>query len=328
MFGKDIKYLKNNSNGNSKDNNSCESKNYIPASTKSAYICAFLQILIIGFSFTFVKFALIDSTSTIILSHRFSVAFFAVLLPVILGKRKISIDKRDFFSILPLAIFYPVCMFLFQTIGLSRIPSSQAGIIQATVPIFTLILASTIIGEKSTFLQKFFVALSVSGIVIISVMGSKTSSDFSIVGIIFILLSTISNALYNVLSRKLTKKYSAYTLSFIMLFLGFLFFNLLAFEEITRTNTPEIYIKPLFSIRYIISILYLGVLSSLATSLLNSYAMKKIEATRMGVFSNIVSVISFVSGVIILGETVYYYHYIGILFTLIGAIGTNISNKR
>lgn len=297
-------------------------------SLRSAYVAAILQIFIIGFSFTFVKLALKESSSLDLLAHRFTFAFIACIIPLLIGKKKIDIHKPDFIKILPLAFFYPICMFLFQTIGLIYLPSSQAGIIQATVPIFTLILAGIVLGERSTYLQKIFVLISVGGILYISFMGKVSSKEFSAIGMLLIILSTISNAMYNVLSRKMVARYPVYTLSFVMITIGFIGFNTMAIGyHLVHGNMVE-FILPLKNPIFLISAFYLGALSSFMTSVLNALALTKIEASKIGVFSNIVSVISFAAGVIILREKIFYYHYIGMAFTLVGAIGTNLCKNK
>ncbi|MGI6645486.1 MAG: EamA family transporter [Limnochordia bacterium] len=55
---------------------------------------------------------------------------------------------------LPLALLYPVLFFGLQTAGLVYATSVEGGIISATSPIFTLILATVFLKEKSTPWQR------------------------------------------------------------------------------------------------------------------------------------------------------------------------------
>lgn len=87
------------------------------------------------------------------------------------------------------------------------------------------------------------------------------------------------------------------------------------------------FIAPLFSLKFIIAIAYLGVLSSLVTSILTNYILSKIEASKMSVFSNLGTVISIVAGVLFLKEKLYYYHIIGSILIISGVIGTNFLDK-
>ncbi len=57
--------------------------------------------------------------------------------------------------------------FGFQIFGLVYIASSEAGIIQATIPIFTMIFSIIFLKERPSILQKLSILLSVAGVVYI-----------------------------------------------------------------------------------------------------------------------------------------------------------------
>ena len=194
---------------------------------KDAYLAAFINALIIGFSFLFVKLALTVTDPLNILAHRFTVAFVAASIPVIFGWTRLHITFKDILPILPLSLFYPVMFFTFQTFGLQYISSSEAGIITAVIPIFTMILASLFLKEYSSLQQKASLLLSVSGVIYIFVMKGINFKSASFSGTILILLSALSSAGYNVLARKFTKKYKVLDLTYMMSFIGFLSFHIL-----------------------------------------------------------------------------------------------------
>jgi opine dehydrogenase len=68
---------------------------------------------------------------------------------------------------------------------------------------------------------------------------------------------------------------------------------------------------------------YLGILSSLVTSMLTNYVLSKIEAARMSVFGNLGTVVSIFAGSFFLKEPIYLYHIVGSLMIITGVIGTN-----
>ncbi|MBJ8193590.1 DMT family transporter, partial [Bacillus cereus] len=84
----------------------------------------------------------------------FALSFIALTIPVLLGWIKINIKMRDILRILPLALLSPLVYFPLQAFGLMSTSSSEGGIIQAPVPIFTLLLASYFIKERTTVVQK------------------------------------------------------------------------------------------------------------------------------------------------------------------------------
>lgn len=296
---------------------------------KRAYMAAILNACIIGLSFLFLKLTLTVVTSPIdTLAHRFTASFLGMILLMLFGFVKIKIKLKDMLRILPLALFYPAGFFTLQVFGLVHTSSSEAGIIQATVPIFTLILAGIFLREHTTPLQKLSTLLSVTGVVFIFLMKGATVDLSNLKGTLLILLSSLSFAGYSVLARPLTKKYSTMELTFMMITIAFFAFNILAIVEHTISGEFASLFTPLKSPLFIVAIIYLGVLSSLVTALLSNYALSIIEASKVSVFSNLATLISMVAGAVFLHEKLAYYHLIGAAMIIAGVFGTNYFGKQ
>lgn len=292
-----------------------------------AYAAAVLYALIISFSFLFVKLALTVSEPMDAIAHRFTVSFIAIGIPVLLGFVKLSIGWKDIVRILPLSLFYPAMFFSLQVFGLRFSSSSEGGIIQATVPIFTMVLASLFLKERSNLWQKLSVVFSVGGVVYIFVMQGASFEGSHAQGIALLLLSCLSFSGYNVLARPLSKKYKAMDLSFIMLTIGFVFFNGVSLVKHGLEGSMEKFVEPLSSPMFIVSVLYLGIFAALITTLLLSYAISKLEASKMSVFSNLSTLISMVAGMVFLDETLAYYHWIGAVMIVAGVLGVNFLDR-
>ncbi|MFK4425297.1 DMT family transporter [Bacillus sp. RC51] len=296
--------------------------------TTKAYISALLYSFIIGFSFMFVKLALTITSPIDTLAHRFTVAFIAATIPVIFGFVKLNISLKNILALLPLAIFYPALFFAFQAFGLVYTSSSEAGIIQAAIPIFTMILASYFLKEYTNTWQKTSVCISVIGVIYIFVMNGIGAHETSFIGVILILLSALSSACYNVLARKMTKKFKLMDLTYTMTAIGFISFNFIAIIDHMNKGTITVYFKPFTNGTFLISILYLGLLSSLLTALLLNYSLSYIEAAKISVFSNLSTLITIIAGVVFLQEQIAYYHIVGTLMIVLGVIGTNFLGKK
>jgi drug/metabolite transporter (DMT)-like permease len=289
-----------------------------------AYIAAIVHAFIVGFSFLFVKLALTISDPIDTLAHRFTASFLALSIPVLLGKIQLNFTLKDILHILPLAVLYPAMFFAFQVSGLVYATSSEAGIILASIPIFTMFLASYFLKEKTSYLQSLFLGLSVAGVIYILAMKGTSFETSQLLGTSLLLLSCLSSAGYSVLARPLTQKFKPLELTFIMLILAFFAFNILSLIRHSMNGTIMQYFEPLSNQLFLISILYLGVLSSLGTSWLSNYALSKIEASKMSVFGNLATLISMVAGVIFLQEQLEYYHIIGAIMIIAGILGTNL----
>ncbi|QWI74596.1 DMT family transporter [Bacillus mycoides] len=293
--------------------------------TTKAYISALLYSFIIGFSFMFVKLALTITSPLDTLAHRFTVAFIAATIPVIFGFVKLNISFKNILTLLPLAIFYPALFFAFQAFGLVYTSSSEAGIIQAAIP---MILASYFLKEYTNTWQKTSVCISVIGVIYIFVMNGIGAHETSFIGVILILLSALSSACYNVLARKMTKKFKLMDLTYTMTAIGFISFNFIAIIDHMNKGTITVYFKPFTNGTFLISILYLGLLSSLLTALLLNYSLSYIEAAKISVFSNLSTLITIIAGVVFLHEQIAYYHIVGTLMIVLGVIGTNFLGKK
>lgn len=294
---------------------------------KLAYFSATLFAFIIGLSFVFMKVALKYTNPLNILAHRFTIAFFTFLIPVLCRWTKIEIKKSDIKNILPLAIFSPMLFFAFQVYGLSYISSTEAGIIHAIVPVITLIISSVFLKEKSSSIEKISIILSVSGVIFIFIMKGINVKSANLLGIFLILLSVLSASIYTVLARKTVQKYNFVDVTYVMIFLGFISFNALSLIDNIYRGDMGLYFKPFSNLEFTISIVFLGVLSSTFTSILSNYALSKISAPKMSVFNNLSTLITIIAGILFLEENIYYYHVIGGLFIILGVIGTNISIK-
>jgi drug/metabolite transporter (DMT)-like permease len=196
--------------------------------SKFVYIAAFTYSIIIGLSFLFGKIALAIVHPLDLLAYRFTASFIVVLLLLLFRIVKVNYNLKSIIRILPLALLYPLLFFGFQTFGLQNASSSEAGIVSASTPIFTLILASFFLKEKTNIFQKIAVFASVVGVIYITLMKGSAWEVHNLLGIILILLSALSFSGYSVVARKLTQDFSNIELSVIMIIISFVCFNVLA----------------------------------------------------------------------------------------------------
>jgi len=296
---------------------------------RKAYIAALIYTAIIGFSFMFVKMTLDVASPFDSLAHRFTVSFLAASVPVALGRIKLNIRLKDLLAIVPIAILYPTAFFAFQVFGLSHTSSSEAGIIQACIPVFTLVLATVFLGEKSTLQQKLAILVSTGGVVLIFVMKGFHLAGASLLGSFLILLSALSSSGYSVLVRRIGRNYSLFDLTYVMLAIGFVVFNASSLVQHQAAHTLPSYFQPFADSKFLLSVLYLGVLSSLGTALLSNYALSILKASQVSVFGNLATVITMLAGVVFLNERLQGYDLVGAVLIVAGVVFTQVQfNKK
>lgn len=296
--------------------------------TTKGYAATICGMLIIGFSFLLVKTSLGYASPLEALTHRFVVAFIGILPIAIWKRHELKYKREDIPVLILMALLYPIFSFGLQIWGLSYITSAEAGIVQAVAPLITMAVAVALLHEVITVKQRFFALLSVSGVVFIFVLqGIGETGGFA--GYLLLLLSVAVMSTYSVLVRKFKVRFSVFRLTFFCITTGALFFSLLsAGNLIASGNSITDFFRPFSSPEYVGAILYLGVLSSLVTLALTNYSYARVEASKLGVFSNLVPIVAIFAGVIIMGDKITWVHVVGTIVIFTGVIGVNASKKQ
>lgn len=294
-----------------------------------AYVGMAASTLIIGLSFVFVKIALSVSSPIDVLAHRFSIAAVTMILFYIAGSIPCPhTEHRGLVRLLVLSVPYPLLFFLLQAVGLQHTTASEAGIFSALTPVLTLLMAMIVLGERNTIGQITGVIISLGGVCYIFAMNGTSIHAESIWGNFLVILSVLSVVLYYVYGRKVVRDYRPVDVTFVMIMAGCIFFNVVALTVHWAEGTLGEFFTPLTDHSFLLSILYLGVLSSLVTSVFNNYALRLIPASQVAIINNLTPIISIVGGIWILGEELSYYHYIGAVLVLIGVVATNVFAHR
>lgn len=299
-----------------------------------AYLLAVANATIIGLSFMFTKIAVVIEIEPgqkvppmDTLFFRFGLALVALLLylkwagiPVV--RRGLGI-VHGWLPLLPIVLFYPLGYFIFQAYGLMTVPSSEAGILTASTPAITTILAALLLGEKTNFKQFGCILLSMAGVVGIALCQGTRINGGNGLGIGLILASCFVSACYTIYNRVLIRKYTPWEITFVMMFFGTLCFSGISlFTHLRNSDLPALF-RPLGHLRYLLPVLYLGIFASLVTTLLASFILKRISSAQLVVFFNLSTVVSILAGFFFLNESIHFYHFAGTTVIIAGVIGTN-----
>jgi drug/metabolite transporter (DMT)-like permease len=299
-----------------------------PKELRLAYLFAVLNAVIIGFSFLFTKVALEYAHPLDTLTYRFAASFIVMSVPVAFGWVKLTYRGKPLYKALLLAGIYPLGFFMFQAFGLQHATSAEGGIMYAFTPVVTMVLASVFLKEATTILQKLSIFLSVFGVVFIFILTGSSIDLSNLTGLFLLFLTCVAFAGYSVLARSLSKHFSPAEICYFMLGIGFAVFGIVSIAHHGAAGTFDRFFAPLTSGIFILSILYLGVMSSLVTALTANYILSKIEASKMSVFTNLSTIVSIAAGAIFLGEEVTVYHLMGSLMIITGVIGTNLLGQK
>jgi drug/metabolite transporter (DMT)-like permease len=295
---------------------------------QKAILAAVINAIIIGFSFIFVKHSLSFADPLDSLAHRFTFSFIAATLFAFPGWSRLKAMRKQAFAVIPLALLNPSLFFALQAFGLQHASSAIAGIVQATVPVFTMILAAVFLKERASTVQLLCTLLSVSGVILVFAVPGVGASSASFLGITLILLSALALAGYTTIARKLTQTLRPKDLTYMMILFGFIVFNLIALVKHGAAGTIGTYFMPLRKTGFIVDMAYLGVLSFLVTSFLSNFALSVLEASKVSVFAGLSTVVTIAGGVLLLHEQLGWYHWVGAIMIVSGVTGVNLAKKK
>lgn len=289
-----------------------------------ATLTALFAQIIFGLSFMFTGIALKNASPMTVIADRYIVAFIGLSVLMVITKRKIRIGK-NIWKLILMSIFQPLLYFIFETYGIQMTSSSFSGVMVSMIPVVSMISGIFILNEKPTISQYIFAMLSVAGVVI-AVLFGKSEGIVTTPGVILLLGAVFSSVGYNISSRRISTEFSTFERTYAMSFIGMISFLLVSFIE--NFNNPISIFSPFTNISYTVSILYLGVFSSVIAFLCLNFANTHLPVAKTTVFSNLTTVVSVLAGAFILNEVVSKEIIVAIIMIIIGVFGVQISNRK
>jgi drug/metabolite transporter (DMT)-like permease len=281
-------------------------------------LAAFGGNFIFGLSFLFTKTALAYSTPSVLLALRFLLAFLVMNVLLLTGKIKISLKGKPLGWLLLMGIFQPVLYFYFENYGLLYSNATFSSVMIALVPIASLVFGALFMKETPTVLQALCSAVSVGGVIFMALRQSAGGA-ITVWGILLLIGAVVSAVGFNVISRRSAEKVTAFERTYMMFLIGTVTFGGVAVIE--NISTPWLLVSPLTNGSFVISLLYLGVLSSVAAFLMINYANTYLPLSRATVFSNVITVVSVFAGVVLLKENFDMYMLLATVMIILGIAG-------
>jgi len=295
-----------------------------------AYVLTILKTIIYGTSILFTGTLLRTTSVMDVLSIRFLISAFAFLLLAVTKIIRINFRGKTVKYLLATAIFEPLLYFLFETAGLQYTTTSLAGIICAMTPAMVVLFETLILKERTSLPQKLLLLLSIGGVILVSIFTNRNASGerSSLFGIILLLIAYASGALFCVFSRKSSQDFSSIEITFFTTMLGAISFNGINVVRHLSAGTITTYFAPLLQPENLTGFLFLGILSSIIATMMNNYALSRVQASSVCALGGIGTITSVVIGIVVNKEILYWYHIVGAVMILIGAIGVNYLTQR
>ncbi len=287
------------------------------------YIAAFGFAGIFGLSFLFSRNVLQWVSPLQLLAFRFAIAVVFMQVLQVLGLIRVNLEKGSLKPLLLLGILQPVLYFICETVGIQLTSASEAGMMIALIPIFTIIAARFFLREIPSPAQVIAIVLSVSGVMLIGVMQATQGLGSDFWGLLILLGAPVVAAGFTVLSRYLSTRYKALEMTYVMMHVGLAVFLPLSLLQALVQGTMTDYLVPLTNYSVLIGIFYLGVFSSGIAFFLMNYALALLTAAQVSAFPSLTTLIAVGASVIFLRETLYWYQITGGILIIVGVWGAN-----
>ena len=166
------------------------------------------------------------------------------------------------------------------------------------------------------------------GVVFIEWMNKATATNHRLLGVLLVLLASLSAGFFNIFSRKASTIFKPVEITYFMMLAGAISFNAIYLGQLLVKGEIAAYISNLAHWGIIGPIVYLGLVASIGGYFLANFALGQLPAHVVSIYSNLSTVVALVAGTLILHEQLYYYHYLGAALIIIGVYGTVWLNSR
>jgi len=206
-----------------------------------------------------------------------------------------SADRLRFFMLGILAV--PLNQFAF-IFGIKYTTPANASLIYAMTPIFALIFSAMFLKEKINFYKVLGVMLSFVGIGIVFAEHGISLNFEYLKGNIVIMFGAMFWALYSVLGKPMIIKYGALYVTGVAMIIGSLAYLPFGLYDFIVLDFNSI------SFASWLGVIYLGVGTSIFGYFLWYYAIGKIEASKVVIFTNGQPIMTAILGMIIFGNPI------------------------
>lgn len=257
------------------------------------------------------KFVLETMPVTLLLASRYLIGL-AVLFFVFRKMPKAHIEKADRKYILYIGgIAYYLAVTL-QLLGTQLCDASLASLLNSTNPIFMVLLAVPLLGERLSFKKIMSVLITVLGAGII--IGGVATGNF--LGILVNLGSVTAWSFGSLMMKKACIKYDPISVTIYSMTVGFLLSLPTAIVELSFSDFQWASLTPMT----LIWVLYIGVVCTAGALLYWNKGLAILDAGTGSLFLPVQPVVSTLLGVLILGEIVSFQFLLGSVFVIVGIL--------
>lgn len=289
---------------------------------KRLYGALVLLSIIWGTSFLFIKLLLDDLPPAAVVFGRCFFGFISLMIFVVFARKKINLKQLPWKILILVGFINNALPWLFICISETKISSGLASIMNATTPIWTLIIGGIFFQASLRKLQWIGITVGFAGIFILSDIKAGDFMSGSMLGMLFMIFAAICYGLGAQLTRKYLTELSTLEVSlFTMLSASIISF----FFNIPTGLAP---LKQMMAAEHLLAFLCLGTLGSGIAYLLYYYMVKEGSAEFASLVTYLVPASAILWGAFLLNEEVHVSMLLGLIVIFCGVYITSIKEKK
>jgi drug/metabolite transporter (DMT)-like permease len=273
--------------------------------------------VLFGASVVAVRLAVRDVPPLTLALLRFGQGAAVLFIGLLVVRRALlRVDAKDLPYLAMLGvIFYAIFPFTFNA-GMQYVPASRGALLLATMPVWTLLLGRAFAGERLVPRQVLGVGISLAGIGIVLAERGALGASGSTIGTLLLLTTALCGAIYNLLARRMTRRYSGVTITFYAMLFG----------SILLLPSPFIEHAPglgSLSANTLGLLIFLGVFGGALGFSLWTAALRQLSPTQVSVYINLNPLSATALGALVLHERLSAVFVAGFLTVAIGVVMVN-----
>lgn len=287
----------------------------------AGHFSALITIIIWGTTYISTKILLNGFSPIEILFFRFVIGI--IVLKIIYPYHLKTIDRKHELLFACAGLCGVTLYYLLENIALTFTLASNVGVISAIVPFFTAIITYLYLKDEPLRIN-FFIGFVVAliGIFLISFNGT-TNFQLNPLGDLLAIVATLVWAIYSVLTRKI----SSYGYNTIQATRRVFFYGILFMTPALLLFNFELGLERFANPVYLFNLIFLGLGASALCFVTWNFAIKKLGAIKTSVYIYLVPVITVITAMIVLQESMTWMAILGTLLTLTGLFISEIKIK-
>lgn len=210
--------------------------------------------------------------------------------------------------------------YLTFNLAMVHISASQGALVQASIPAMTALVAVVWLRERATWSRWLGIALSVAGVLIVFSGSAADSGTSTLFGDFLMFSSVACWALYTALAKR-AASFDPLVITVCVTGTGTSLLLPFSAYEIVSTG-----LQPL-PVSGWLGVLYLGGVASGLAYMLYNASLRHLDASEVGVYTNLIPVVGVLTGIVFLGEPMSLRAIVGGAVVMLGVWITSRSER-